>query len=384
MHVINQRMNFPRGIFLRYAGITEKQRARAPEVIKVALIAPSLRELIGGQEVQADLLRRYWTADSNVTALFVPKNPRLPDLVSSVPMIRTLVRLPIYLVRLFSTLKESHIAHIFSADYTSFLLSTVPAYCVARLLGRKVLINYHSGLAQQYLRTSWLARQIVRKANMVVTPSMYLVEQFREFDIAAKHIANVVDRNQFVYRRRSEERPIILCTRNFEKLYRVDHVVRAFAVVQKQIPEATLRLIGVGSLGGQLRDLVHELNLRNVEFLGRVTREDIALHYERANIFLNASEIDNMPVSIIEAFASGLPVVSTNAGGIRFLVEHGQTGLLTEVGDWRGLARNILLLVDDETLKERLTQNAFDAASRFEWSTIRESWYLAYLSLIDK
>jgi glycosyltransferase involved in cell wall biosynthesis len=114
---------------------------------------------------------------------------------------------------------------------------------------------------------------------------------------------------------------------------------------------------------------------------GRVTRENIGRFYDQADIFVNASRVDNMPVSIMEAFASGLPVVTTDSGGIPYMVQHEQTGLINNTEDWRQLAANVIRLLQDSRLARRLAENAYRQSLTYHWGTVRQQWLHLYREL---
>lgn len=173
--------------------------------LRVVIVGPSLRRLFGGQEVQANLLVRHWQDDAAVKVLFVPNDPVPPHWLSWVERIaylRTLVRLPLYLAALWRATKDSDIVHAFSASHSSFLLAPMPAWLIAQRLGKKVLINYHSGKAGDHLRRSAVARAILRRADAIVVASAYLVQIFREFGLKAHVVPNIVDSTQFFHRPR--------------------------------------------------------------------------------------------------------------------------------------------------------------------------------------
>jgi len=355
-----------------------------PPPLRVVIVGPSLRRLFGGQEVQANLLVRHWQDDAAVKVLFVPNDPVLPQWLSWVERIaylRTLVRLPLYLAALWRATKDSDIVHAFSASHSSFLLAPMPAWLIAQRLGKKVLINYHSGKAGDHLRRSAVARAILRRADAIVVASAYLVQIFREFGLKAHVVPNIVDSSQFFHRPRHSLQPLLLCTRNFESCYGIDQVVRAFAEVKNIFPSARLCLVGKGPEENTIRRLVDELGVREVEFAGSIARDRIGEFYAGADIFVNASQVDNMPGSILECFASGLPVVTTSAGGIPYLVEHERTGLLCETGDWQGLASNVVRLLRDEALAFNLIRNGYERSSMYRWERVRTAWLNVYQSL---
>ncbi|HEV2383352.1 MAG TPA: glycosyltransferase [Terriglobia bacterium] len=359
--------------------------ARADEQrLKVAIVAPSLR-YVGGQSVQADLMVRCWQQDTAVEAWPIYVDPPLPRglrWMERIPFLRTLVREPIYLTALWRGLRDCDIVHIFSASYWSFLVAPAPALVVARLRGRKTLINYHSGEARDHLRRFRTALPILRRADQVLVPSEYLVNVFREFNLETRVVPNIVDLDQFPFRLREPLRPRLVCTRGFHPYYAVDVVVRAFAEVKRASPDATLCLAGKGPSEEEIRRLVRELGLEGVKFAGVLSRQEIGHVYDEADIFINASWLDNMPISILEAFACGTPVVSTAPEGIRFMVEHDCTGLLSDPGDWRALAANVTRLLSDPELALRLAINAHRQSKRYQWGSVREQWVEVYRSLV--
>ena len=358
-------------------------RPRTGRRVRVTVVAPSLR-YVGGQSVQADLLLRHWQHDPDVEARILEVDPPFPrglGWVGGVPFLRTILRTPIYMASLWRGLKDADVAHIFSASYWSFLVAPVPAWIIARLRGKKTLINYHSGEARDHLQRFRTARPVLRRVDRLVVPSGYLVQVFREFGLNAQAVPNIVDLSQFTYRLRDPLRPHLVCTRGFHPYYCVDAVVRAFAEVQKLYPEARLDLVGKGPLEPQIKDLVREMKLTGLHFPGVVSRQEIGRCYDEADIFINASRLDNMPVSILEAFASGTPVVSTAPEGMRFLVEHERTGLLCEVGDVQGLAANTIRVLRDRELARRLSTNAHQECQKYRWDAVRGQWLDVYRSL---
>lgn len=356
---------------------------RALRPIRVAIIGPSHR-YVGGQSVQVDMLLRSWRGDPEVEASFIAVDPELPRWLkwaSGVPLLRTLLRQPLYCAMLWKGLKESDIAHVFSASYWSFLLAPTPAYWIARARKKKVLIHYHSGEAPDHLQRSWVARETLKGADCVVVPSGYLVDVFSKLNVLAKPVANVIDINEFSFRPRIPLRPRLICSRGFHPYYAIQDVVRAFDVIREKYSDAVLYLLGVGPSEQEIRDLVKSLRLSGVEFTGAVPHHEIAKYYEEADIFINASRLDNMPVSILEAFASGTPVVTTTGGGIRYIVEHERTALVCEPGEWKLLAEHVLRLLEEPELARRLSENAYRESVKYRWEAVRREWLGIYGSL---
>jgi len=351
--------------------------------VRVAFVAPSLR-YVGGQSVQSNLLMRNWKDDPDVEVGFVPVDPSFPyglRWAERVPFLRTIVREPFYTLSLWRELRDVDVAHIFSASYSSFLLAPLPAWLIARRRGKRTLINYHSGECRDHLQRSSMARRVLKETDQLVVPSRYLVDVLGEFGLSAEAIPNVVDLMQFSFRSRRPLRPHLVCTRGFHPYYCVDVVVWAFAEVQRAFPDAQLDLVGGGQLEGDVHKLVSSMKLAGVNFKGVVPHHEIGRVYDHADIFINASRIDNMPLSVLEAFAAGTPVVSTEPEGMHYLVEHGRTGLLSPMGDASALAQNVIQVLQDSELAERLITNARQELPRYCWPVVREQWLKVYRAL---
>jgi L-malate glycosyltransferase len=354
-----------------------------PNRIRVAIVAPSLR-YIGGQAVQADLLLRLWQNDPDIEISFIEVDPHLPLLFTwaeRIPGLRTMLREPIFFWHLWRHLKDVDVAHIFSASYWSFLLAPAPAWFFAKLRGKRTIINYRSGEARDHLRRFRSGKFVLSRVEKIVVPSGYLVDVFREFGLSAVVVPNLVDLSQFQFRERNALSPHLVCTRGFSEYYSVDVVVKAYAEVKKQYPEAWLTLVGDGPLEASIRQLVAELKLTRVNFTGVASRTEIGKHYDNADIFINASWLDNMPVSVIEAFASGTPVVTTTPESMPYVVEHERTGLLSPVGDEKALAANVIRLLREPELATRLSQNAYQQSRSYIWEAVREQWLRIYQQL---
>jgi L-malate glycosyltransferase len=351
-----------------------------PKRLKVAFVAPSLR-ILGGQAVQADRLLAAWQEDPSVDAWLVPVNPLPPKLlrwVLHVKYLRTIVTELTYLPLLVRELARADVVHVFSASYASFLLAPLPAMLIAKALGRPVVLNYRSGEAADHLQRSAIARKSIAQVDLNVVPSRFLVDVFRSFRIDATIVPNLVDRERFRYRARMPLRPRLLSTRNFEALYNVATTIRAFKIVQDRWPDASLTLVGGGAQEAELRALAAQLQLRNITFAGRVAPEDIPGFYADHDIYIQSPNIDNMPTSVIEAFASGLPVVSTEAGGVPAILKHGEHGLLAGLADYETLGHHVLRLLDNPGYASALARSAYATTDACTWPAVRAQWLRAY------
>jgi glycosyltransferase involved in cell wall biosynthesis len=354
--------------------------------LRVAIVAPSLR-ILGGQAVQAERLLRAWEGDRDVHAWLVPHNPVPPGplaWLTRVKYVRTLVTELTYVPLLAKELRKADVVHVFSASYSSFLLAPLPAILVAHALGKPVVLNYRSGEAPDHLQRSAIARWALARVERNAVPSRFLVDVFARFAIDATIVPNVVDLARFPYRPRVPLRPRFLSTRNFDGLYNVACTLRAFRLVQDRYPDASLTLVGGGTEEAKLRGLVESLALRHVTFVGRVTPDVIARYYADHDIYIQSPDIDNMPASVLEAFASGLPVVSTDAGGVPAILRHGEHGLLSAVGDAAALGANALALLDAPDRARDMAAAALATLDACTWTNVRQQWLQLYRDVLPR
>ena len=342
---------------------------------RIAIVAASL-DIVGGQGVQARTLVEALRGDGYPVA-FLPINPRFPRglrWVRRIPYLRTLLNQALYVPSLLR-LTRADVVHVFSASFWSFLLAPLPAMAVGKALGARVILHYHSGEAAEHLeRWGVLVHPWLRLADVIVVPSDYLAAVFADHGQSAQVIRNVVDLSRFEYRERSPLRPHLVSTRNLEPYYRVDLVIEAFARVRAERPGATLTVAGYGSEEARLRRLAGE----GVRFVGKVDPDAMPALLHDADIFVNASAVDNQPVSILEAFASGAPVVSTPTGDIAAMVRHDETGLIVPLLDAEGLAAAVLSLLRAPDRAARLARRARGEIAAYTWPSVRGQWASVY------
>jgi L-malate glycosyltransferase len=352
--------------------------------LNVAIVAPSMG-ILGGQAVQAARLLRSWRDDPDIHAWLVPVN-RMPPAplrwAVKVKYLRTVVTQLIYWPLLIRELRKADLVHVFSASYFSFLLAPLPAVLIAKVFGKPVVMNYRSGEAPDHLKRSGIARAALRHVEQNAVPSRFLQDVFATFGIRAEIIPNIVDVERFRFRRRERLRPRILSTRNFETLYNLPCTLRAFRLVQDRYPDARLTLVGAGSQDEAIRRLAQDLRLDHVTFAGRVPPDDIWRYYAEADLYLQTPDIDNMPASVLEAFASGCPVIATDAGGVPAILTHDRHGLLVPRDNHQAAADAMIRLLEDPALARRLADAALDSCARYQWSSVRAQWIALYRRLV--
>lgn len=324
----------------------------------------------GGMAVQAEKLALA-LEESGWLIYRVPINQpfgRHLSFLERVPGVRTLFRTLYFLHALGRCLNHSDTLYLLSGFFGYFLWVSAPAILLAKVRRKRIILSARGGAAGKYFqRHAVWVRPLVGMLDAVTTPSPFLKIEFeRSLGTSALIIPNIADLDQFRYRERLPVRCRLLCARNLEPIYNVSCAIRAFSSIRQRFPNAVLGLAGDGSARRELESLCHELGVSSsVTFMGQLPHNRMQNVYEDYDILINSSDEDNLPGVILEAFASGLPVVSTCAGGIPYLVEDGVTGLLVEKNNPAALAQAVMRLLKDPPLAIRLAANARRSCERY-------------------
>jgi glycosyltransferase involved in cell wall biosynthesis len=357
-----------------------------PTLPHITIVAPHVTKSGGGQALHAADLSDHLRRDGYSVHL-LPIDPDFPPgarWVRRVPYLRTLLNQSLYLPSLL-TLRRTDIVHVSSASYWSFFLAPHTAQIIGRLLGKPVILNYHSGEAADHLgRWGVLVHPWLSLADEIVVPSEYLHQVFKSHGYSTRVIHNTVDTSRFLYRVRDPLRPRLLSTRNFEWYYGVDHTLRAFKLIQRTFPDATLEIAGAGSRERDLHALARSLKLTGVHFLGPVAPSDVPALHERADILMNSALIDNQPLSILEAMASGMPVVSTNVGDVGNMIEHGVSGTIVPQKDPPAMAAAVLFLLKYPDAARAMASRAVERLGRYSWNRVGCQWSDLYSDVMQQ
>lgn len=332
---------------------------------------------------QTEQLLRLWR-DAGWTVELVPVNPEYqPRWVARVPILRAACRLPPYLWRLWRLAGRVDLMHVMANSGLSWFLFATPAVLAARLRGRSVVINYRGGEAELFLaRWSRMVLPVMRLAQVCAVPSGFLREVFGRYGLETTVVPNIVDTGRFQWRAPASEvpsRPHVVVTRNLESIYDVATALAAFARLRREFPDARMTVAGSGPQLEPLRQRAAELDvLQAVEFPGRLQPDAIAALYAGADLMLNTSRVDNMPNALLEALASGVPVVSTAAGGIPWMVTDGHDALLVPVGDAEAAADAMIRILRDRDFARQLADQGRRTANDCTWDAVRDQWCRAY------
>lgn len=303
--------------------------------------------------------------------------PYRPAWIESVRGVRALFRLIPFVVDLWRVAGRVGLFHVMASSGWSWHILAAPAVWVAKLRGIPVLVNYRGGDAAEFFKRSILwVRPTMTASDRRVVPSGYLKKVFSSFGLSSEIVPNIIDLDRFTARastrcRRSTGAHIVVA-RNLEPLYDVATALQAFGIVHQQRPDARMTIAGGGPERARLVAMAEELGVTPyVTFTGRLDNSAMADLYRRADVFVNSSLHDNMPISILEALAVGVPVVSSDVCGIPYLVEHRKTALLVHPRDPAAIARCVLELLGDQGLYDELVCAGRELVQQFAWQKVR-------------
>lgn len=355
-----------------------------PERPRIGLVGP-LPPPMGGMANQTRQLADLLRAEGLEIEVVRTNAAYRPAWIGSLRGVRALFRLARYVVQLFRLCGRVDVCHVMANSGWSWHLFAAPAIWIARLRRVPVIVNYRGGDAERFLRSApWWVRSTLRAAQACIVPTEFLRVVLDRFGIPTAIIPNIIDGTLFKpsdSRRRAQGIHVIV-TRNLEAIYGIDDALRAFRLIAADHEDARLTIAGDGPERSRLQVLAAQLGIdTRVRFTGGLAREAMAELYRDADIMLNPSTIDNMPNSVLEAYASGVAVVSTDVGGIPYIARDGETALLVPPHQPDVMAHRIGQLIGDRALRERLIRNGLGEARRYGWAEVRDQWIGLYAEL---
>jgi glycosyltransferase involved in cell wall biosynthesis len=357
---------------------TTRQRRLA-----VGLVGP-LPPPPGGIANQTKQLARLLSESGANVELVQMNAPYRPHWVSSVRGLRAVVRLVPYVVRLWRCAGRVDLLHIMANSGWAWHLLAAPAVWVAWLRNKPVVVNYRGGEAEAFFKRQFrLVAPTLSRAAAVVVPSGFLRDVFGRYGVRAEVVPNVVDLTRFRPGLKTSSGSKIIVTRNLEDIYDIPTALRAFAKIRAAVPSARLTVAGSGPQFAACQRLCRELEIEgSVVFTGRLDNEEIPELYSGADLLLNASLVDNTPISLLEAMASGVPIVSTSAGGIPHLVKDGVTARLVAPRDVDALASAALWVLRNPNQAQSMAAAGLEYVREFTWERVRPRLFAVYADAV--
>ena len=248
---------------------------------------------------------------------------------------------------------------------------------ICRILKIKYIPILHGGnLEQRLIKNPYLSKLIFGNAYKLVAPSNFLKSVFKTFGYEdVLHIPNAIEIQNYQFESRAIDDIKLLWVRSFSSIYNPELAILVLESLLKKGHQAELTMVGpeVDGAMQKTKTLAESKNL-NVDFTGKLSKKEWVELSRTSNIFINTTNFDNMPVSVIEAMALGLPIVSTNVGGIPFLLTNNIEGLLVAPNDADTLVEAILKIKKDNNLKDTMITNARKKVEQFDWEIVKSKW----------
>jgi glycosyltransferase involved in cell wall biosynthesis len=274
--------------------------------------------------------------------------------------------------------REYEVCHcdVFSGPAFFWALSVTT---LLRTLGKPYVLTLRGGNLPEFAgRWPRLVRHVLGNARTVTAPSEYLLRGVREVRSDVRLLPNPIDLARYPFAARDKPGPRLVWLRAFSAIYNPSLAVRVLARLTSEFPGIALTMIGPDKSDGSLEDTVSvaaELGVSDrVRIVAGVPKGEVGARLSSADILLNTTNVDNVPVTVIEALACGLCVVSTNVGGMPFLVRHRESALLVEPADVEAMAGAVRSVLTEPGLAGRLSHNGRRLAETFDWSRVFPMW----------
>ena len=249
---------------------------------------------------------------------------------------------------------------------------------LSKILGTKYIPILHGGdLPKRLQRSKRACDKLFNNSYANVAVSGYLNHEFEKVGYKTVVIPNSIDISKYPFKLREQSRPKLLWVRSFHRQYNPLMAADVLEGLLQIHPDAEPCMVGPdkdGSLG-EFKDYIRQKGTEeHVKITGKLSKEDWISLSENYDFFINTTNVDNTPVSVIEAMALGLCVISTNPDGIPYLLNDGRDSILVKPGDYSNMAKQISSIMNDPELAKQLSSNARRKAETYDWGAIRENW----------
>lgn len=254
---------------------------------------------------------------------------------------------------------------------------------LARLLNLQYIPILRGGnLPSRLLLNKNLSNLLFRYSYKNIAPSNYLKSEFLKNGFSAELIPNIIDVDNYKFKSRKVLQPNLLWVRAFDKIYNPTLAIKVFSLLKNNYPNAKLTMVGPKKDNSfdEVLKLIKNLKLEeSINITGVLKKEEWHKLAEDSDIFINTTNIDNTPVSVLEAMALGLPVVSTNVGGLPYLIENNIDGILVKKDDAKLMYNAIKHLLTNKDVAIEIANKARSKIESYSWRVIEKEW----LNLLD-
>lgn len=278
--------------------------------------------------------------------------------------------------------KKYDVIHVQSHSYLN-IVSVIETLFWSKVLKKKLIVMYYGGGAKEFFSVfPWLIKSIFRNVDEVVVAGKYVQSAFLKLNIKTTIIPHVLEIDKWPNRIRKNIQYNFLWVRHFTSEYNPIMLLQVFKQLKEKYRQLDLKIVGTGPLQEKMENYILENSLNDIELLGRVSDSELKTLFNLSDLFINTTNVDNQPVSVIEAMTCGVPVVSTNVGGIPDIITHKENGLLSNPGDVDAMVENIQLLLENSELASKLSKSGREfVENTFSSEIIFQQWEKVYDTL---
>lgn len=258
-----------------------------------------------------------------------------------------------------------------------------------KILKKPFIAVLHGGKLAEFYRTKpKKVSEVLNNAALICTPSLMLQRAFQNEGFQVEYLPNGIDLSLYPFQKRERFEPNIVWLRAIHEIYNPLMAIQAFKLVLEACPEAKLWMIGPDKADGTMPKMVAEIESlpepKHVQIVGAVAKADVPKWLNKADVFINTTNYESFGVSVVEAIACGLPVVSTDAGELPFLWKDGEEVLLVPKNDAQGMAKKLLELLNGEVQADLLVVRAKEKVDQFDWKNILPQWVNLIYKVLGK
>lgn len=333
-------------------------------MMKSILFIANYKPGSGGISTQVEILNQMLETEGYKTAVFSLKGSALFRFMAFLKLTREG--------------KKYDVFHVHACSGRGFLPAIIGVK-VGNALGKKIILTYHGGGARSFFeKHPRLVKRYLNQTTTNIVLSGFIKTVFDQYSIPCVTIPNIIKPKEKAVRERTNLTPKFIGIRSFAPIYNVICTIKSFQIVKQRYPQATLTLLGDGPLRRELERFVDEQDIKDVLFVGRVSNDAIFDYLDKADIMLSSPLIDNMPVSLLEGFSEGLLVISSNVGGVPYMVKDGETGLLFPSEDFHTMAEKMIWALSHQEESIRMIRNAKEEVKKYTWECVGESIKVLY------
>jgi len=263
------------------------------------------------------------------------------------------------------------------------IISVIIVIFWAKLLRKKTVVMYYGGAVKEFFSIAPIIfKKIFSLVDQIVVAGNYVQSAFTQLGIKATIIPHVIDKDRWGYRHRESSENHLLWVRHLLKEYNPLMVLRVFEKLKQNVPGLRLKIVGTGDLQETMKEYITTHSLTDIEMMGRVTHEKLKELFNWSSIFINTTNVDNQPVSVLEAMICGCPVVSTNPGGIPDIITHGENGMLSNPGDIDAMVENLMYLMKEKEVYSSISNmGRIFVQNTFGEEIVYQQWCRVYRKL---